>query len=231
MIIDNRTKFDSSGSDKPFSNPENIQDILDISNFQYNEKSGRIFVEDINTKVNEKQVLDNRKGKQVANDSSWRNVYEASRKGMQKDSIIGENKRLKQWNELSVGQKRVYIRLMESNGYKPGKRGLKKLKKKFYDANIDMLNKITNRMVEDVKSLIDTLEIQTEIPYTFDSETGRYKFKTIDYLDIIERLDSVATNKLNEYNSMVETLNTAGIHQKEGTVKIAEKNRPSSSFH
>ena len=27
---------------------------------------------------------------------------------------------------------------------------------------------------------------------------------------------------------MVETLNTAGIHQKEGTVKIAEKNRPSS---
>jgi|TARA_R110002110_G_scaffold76302_2_gene201105 hypothetical protein len=228
MIIDNRTKFDSSGSDKPFSNPENIQDILDISNFQYNEKSGRIFVEDINTKVNEKQVLDNRKGKQVANDSSWRNVYEASRKGMQKDSIIGENKRLKQWNELSVGQKRVYIRLMESNGYKPGKRGLKKLKKKFYDANIDMLNKITNRMVEDVKSLIDTLEIQTEIPYTFDSETGRYKFKTIDYLDIIERLDSVATNKLNEYNSMVETLNTAGIHQKEGTVKIAEKNRPSS---
>jgi|14BtaG_2_1085337.scaffolds.fasta_scaffold00124_14 hypothetical protein len=199
-----------------YSNPEVLDGLKKLWEFKSNEKADDMFRVDLESETSQRTIEKNKRGPQVEGELGWKLLYQRMATDSKFDSIVGEGKRPKDWSELTVGQKKVYIEKMKEMNFKPGMRGIVKMNKLYHSANHDLFDLVKSNLTDNVKEIANILNNEGKVPdklWEFDSETKTYTFRKIEISEVIGKLNEVQQWQVIQYNHMINAIAKHGPHK------------------
>ncbi len=153
--------------------------------------------------------------------AEWREIYKEVSETLSADSIIGSDKRIKVWEELTIGEQAIFKAKMQKAGFKTGQRGITQIRDLWHDANMNIYSDAVQKIVQGLSKVNEILGI-IDTPLATHKD-GRWTFRKIDFKQIRNQLNAAQRDQIKEYNVMIEELNAIGLHKADVSDMILTK--------